>query len=317
MLQNSNSRFRSVGIWATSSPTKASEVKLGLSRIQKLGIKFYIPNFTKKYTSQKESLGRPFLAGSDKNKINALRELVTLQKKYGFRDVLICRGGYGSVRLLKHLKTSDWNFFKKIRIWGFSDLTTLQNAIFAKTGTPWVHSPMLTSPAFYNPNLDEKKIWERLTDLNSKNFFNFTLKSNWKKSFHRPLAAPIIGGNLACFMALQGSDFDPLKTKKFFLFLEDIGEAPHRLDRLLNQLSLSRLFKKNCLGVILGDFTECKNHKDIISKWGEENQVPLFWGLKTGHERPNLPIAMGITVTIRQISDGKFDLEMPNFKFGC
>ena len=73
----------------------------------------------------------------------------------------------------------------------------------------------------------------------------------------------LIGGNLAVFTALLGTPYFPNLTGKI-LMIEDIGELPYRVDRMLNQLRLSGVFKK-VKGIILGRFVDCNEH-DLTKK---------------------------------------------------
>jgi muramoyltetrapeptide carboxypeptidase len=302
-----------LGIWAGSSPSTRALYKSGLKHLKKLGIETVIPAGTERFACRAESRERPFIAGPDAVKVKAFLELWGNPE---VSDILGVRGGYGTLRLLKALDGFDLRRLGKKMLWGFSDFTVLQNYLYERTGSPWVHSPFLTSHSFFAGRPVELKAWQKLRTPSAE-LAHFTLRTVVSPPrIHGGLHAPIIGGNLSCFVSLLGTPWEPRRTKKFFLFLEDVNEPAYRLDRLLQQLSGSTLFK-GCQGVLLGQFTKCPKAAKVLHLWALENQIPLFSGLPAGHGRPNLPILMGVDAILTLKNRHTAELALPFPKLGC
>jgi muramoyltetrapeptide carboxypeptidase len=107
----------------------------------------------------------------------------------------------------------------------------------------------------------------------------------------------LVGGNLATLTHLLATPFQPYWQKKI-LFLEDVGEAPYRLDRLLTQLALAGLFT-DISGLILGDFTDCGAQEMIwqrIADLTEGSNIPIWGNFPVGHGHRNMTLAIGSQV---------------------
>jgi muramoyltetrapeptide carboxypeptidase len=115
----------------------------------------------------------------------------------------------------------------------------------------------------------------------------------------------IAGGNLSLISSLLGTSYLPdLKDK--ILLLEEINEAPYRIDRMLNQLRLAKVLKQ-VKGVILGSFINCNETDpakrtltlgEIISDYFEGLKIPVIYNLKHGHIKDSITIPLGITVKL-------------------
>ncbi|HZW39053.1 MAG TPA: LD-carboxypeptidase [Ignavibacteriaceae bacterium] len=126
----------------------------------------------------------------------------------------------------------------------------------------------------------------------------------------------ILGGNLALLTSIMGTEFIPdLKDK--ILMLEDVGEAPYRLDRMLNQLKLAGILK-NAKGVLLGAFTECVEKDpetktltlgEIIEHYFCDLKVPIVYNFQHGHITHNITIPWGIEVHFNALKNSLEYLE--------
>ncbi|MDP3581918.1 MAG: LD-carboxypeptidase, partial [Ignavibacteria bacterium] len=112
----------------------------------------------------------------------------------------------------------------------------------------------------------------------------------------------IIGGNLTLLASLIGTEYLP-KMKDTILLLEDINEAPYRIDRMLNQFRLTKAFKQ-IKGVILGHFVDCVNsdpssssfslNEVIIDYFQKQMKLPIIYNVKHGHIKDNITIPYGV-----------------------
>ncbi len=306
-----------IGVWAGASPSKRGDIVRGLKRLSDLGFEPVKPKNFMANATRKESAMRFYLAGSDQSKVLGLTELA---KNSNVTDVHCVRGGYGTIRLLRHLDRALKSRPKALRLWGFSDLTTIQHYLYFRFAWPWVHSPMLFSDSFCKPMPAERRAWSKLAAHSSglKQSLQLTHLFGPKPSVRVSLRAPLLGGNLACLGSLYGTKWDPSKhvRKPFLLFIEDIDEAPRRLDRQLVELA-EQPFMKLCKAVVLGQFTDCPKADGILKAWASEYQIPVLGSISAGHGRPNIPMPMGELVQLSVKKSARFTLELPILKFGC
>ena len=116
----------------------------------------------------------------------------------------------------------------------------------------------------------------------------------------------LCGGNLAVLTSLLGTPFE-IDSKDKIIFLEEIGEEPYRVDRMINQLRLAGKFK-DCAGVVFGDFADCgssnnslndssnsppnkEDIREIILKL--QLSVPVLYNFKCGHCSPSASLPLG------------------------
>ncbi|WP_377158580.1 hypothetical protein ACFJIX_06505 [Roseateles sp. UC29_93] len=104
------------------------------------------------------------------------------------------------------------------------------------------------------------------------------------------------GGNLAVLVALMGTPFMP-DLRGAVLFLEDIGEDPYKIDRLLCQLRLGGVFD-DIAGVLLGSFTDADMPDEVLADYFGDLGIPVLAGWPSGHTTPNLPLPIGVAVTL-------------------
>jgi muramoyltetrapeptide carboxypeptidase len=305
-----------IGVWAGASPSKKVDILRGLSRLEQLGFTPLMPKNFLRNATRIESSARFYLAGSDQDKVAALVELA---KNPNVANVLCVRGGYGTIRLLRHLDQKLKARAAPLRLWGFSDLTTIQHYLYFRFGWAWVHSPMLFSDAFCKPSSKERQAWLQLT-ANAGGFKqSLSIKHLYgpRPMFKSTLRAPLLGGNLASLGSLYGTKWDPSKhlQSKFLLFIEDINEAPRQLDRQLVELA-EQPFMKHCKAVLLGHFTDCPKSAGILKAWANDYKIAVLGSLNAGHDRPNIPMPMGQRVQLSVKKTASYGLELPILKFG-
>jgi muramoyltetrapeptide carboxypeptidase len=115
----------------------------------------------------------------------------------------------------------------------------------------------------------------------------------------------LLGGNLALIASIVGTSFQP-DFRNAVLFLEDIGEDPYRIDRMLTQLRGSGILPK-ARGVLVGQFTECVPRDtsspsftvdEILQEYTYGSGVPSLSGLPFGHNRRKMTLPVGIRVRV-------------------
>jgi muramoyltetrapeptide carboxypeptidase len=109
----------------------------------------------------------------------------------------------------------------------------------------------------------------------------------------------VCGGNLTTLCHLLGTAFKP-SFDDHILFLEDRGEAPYRIDRMLTQLKLAGCLKR-IKGLVLGSFTDCGSPAEVlqvIESLFRDADVPILIGVDAGHSEPNLTIPFGVPAVL-------------------
>lgn len=190
-----------------------------------------------------------YLAGSDSARADELNRFFA---DPDIEAIFCARGGYGTMRLLDLL---DWETIAnnpKIFV-GFSDITALQWALYARTGIPSISGPMV-GVDFADPDTEQLSLfWSLLAEPQSE-------RTLWQGHRHDQLCPGstegiLIAGTLTLAAALCGSAFLPSAENAFVFLLEDIGEEPYRIDRMLCQLLLSNVLS-TAVGIAFGAFTE-------------------------------------------------------------
>ncbi|HEX7742018.1 MAG TPA: LD-carboxypeptidase, partial [Sphingobium sp.] len=225
------------------------------------------------------------------------------------RAVFAVRGGWGCARILPYLDFAAIRANPKLLV-GFSDITALHLAFAARAGFVTIHGPNAASswprfswdafrviafdgamPTMVSPQGAEDRLVQR---------------SGRIRTFRGGRASGrLLGGNLTVLAALMGTpwlpDFDGA-----ILFLEDVGEAPYRIDRMLTQLSLAGVLGK-VAGVVFGQCADC-SAKDAsyggftLSEVLQQHLAPLgapaFQGAAFGHVASQFSLPVGVRAEI-------------------
>ena len=119
----------------------------------------------------------------------------------------------------------------------------------------------------------------------------------------------LVGGNLCTFVPNLGSQADATMGKDMILFVEEIGESMHNIDRQMRILKLNGVFER-CKGVILGEFVSCgteftyESVEAMLHEMLKDYHIPVLCGFPGGHGDINLPLVMGANVTIDVRTNG-------------
>jgi len=271
---------QTVGIIAPASPVNQSEISEGLKLLE---------SFPLKIKQGEHIFDRlDYLAGSDNDRVFDLHQMFSDPE---IKAIFCARGGYGSARLLDDI---DFDLIRKNPkiIVGFSDLTALLLALFNKSGLITIHGPTLS-------DLSKNKNWEHLSSLISRSYKpQIFLKQG--KEINKGIARGILlGGNLSTLCSLLGTPFLP-SFEGVILFLEEKGESPYKLDRMLTQLLLSgRLNRLSAL--IIGQIEDC-GEMEIINGMLQERlgrlTIPVVAGLPVGHGNENISLPLGLPAVL-------------------
>ncbi|MDR3238875.1 MAG: LD-carboxypeptidase [Clostridiales bacterium] len=251
---------------------------------------------------------RGYLAGSDRERA---KDLMDAFADPDIKAVLCVRGGYGAHRLMEYL---DWDAIAASRkgLYGYSDITALHLEMNRRGVASW-HTPMPGEEwykglaPFVEENLRAALFGPLpIRVVNPAGAPLTVLFSNPSAPSRsaRQAAGILCGGNLTLVTATLGTYYE-IDTHKKVLFLEDVDEYPHRVDRMLLQLRNAGKFR-DCAGVILGQFTHCDPPEgkpslslteiftDLLGDLGK----PVVMGLECGHCSPSVCLPLGVYVLL-------------------
>ncbi|MDN3919435.1 S66 peptidase family protein [Roseateles violae] len=209
--------------------------------------------------------------------------------------VLCLRGGYGCARLLDRIDTELLRRHPKLLI-GYSDITSL-HGLLDTLGLPGLHAPMPTSDLLAPEGAaDARTLFERLRrgyaagDVIAPAMAPHTLSQGERAE------GRLIGGNLAVLAALVGTRWLP-DARGAILFMEDIGEDPYRVDRMLAQLRLVGVLDQ-AAGFLVGSFSEAEAPDEVLADYLRPLGKPILAGWPSGHCRPNEPLPLGLRLVM-------------------
>ena len=242
-----------------------------------------------------------YFAGKD---IERAHELMHMFANPDVDAILCVRGGYGAIRILDILDYELIQQNPKILI-GYSDITALLISIYERTGLVTFHGPVGVSSfneftvesfekVLINPKNKYKYPYEREpeTEGNPENNI-YSINDGITEG-------ELIGGNLSVIVSMIGSAYEPDFEDKI-VYLEEIGEKPYRVDKMLFHLLYATNLKK-AAGIVLGIFYECNKDKkeagftlkqaigDLLKPTG----IPVSYGLSFGHVNNKITIPNGI-----------------------
>ncbi len=292
-----------IGITATSGPAPTENIKLAKVWLEGLGFKVELaPSCFASYG---------YLAGKDELRADNLNSMFADKTI----DGIIClRGGYGATRILDMVNFDTIKANPKIFV-GYSDITALHIAINQICKLVTFHGPTAS------PN-----IAGGLDDFSKREFLRAIMDIEPMKNIPTPrdtkiqtlvkgkACGIIVGGNLSLISATMGTQYE-IDTKGKILFLEEIGEEPYRIDRMLTQLALAGKFD-DAEGIILGDWNDCESKiydnslslmevfGDIVVPFGK----PTIFDLKAGHCKPEVTLPFGVKAVL-DADEGRLIIE--------
>ncbi len=237
-----------------------------------------------------------YLAGEDAERLSDLHWAFTDPQI----DAVWCiRGGYGTTRLLPYLNFRLIAQHPKPFI-GYSDITALHIAIGQRTGLVTFHAPGGSSD--FPP-----ETLQHLRAVLVAPTTPYTLTANSQATDPAPLTivggkaqGPLLGGNLTLLAALAGTPFQPSFRGKI-VFIEEVGEEPYCIDRMLTQLLQATDLRK-AAGIALGTFIDCEPQTPEFSLSLAETlhlclgqlNIPIAYGLPFGHMPTQSTLPCGI-----------------------
>ena len=245
-----------------------------------------------------------YLAGED---IARAADINAFFADDSIQGIWCLRGGYGTTRLLSMLDYKTIRKNPKALI-GYSDITALLMAIYKETGLVGFHGPVAVSEMtefseqyLRSVIMEGKAATYQLSEENQAKaaednaFAARTIKGGKAQG-------KLLGGNLSLLSAMVGTPYLP-SAKNAIVFIEDIGEKPYRIDRMMTQL-LESGWLNDINGLVLGTFNDCHPDegdrsltlKEVIDDRVKGLNVPIAYGYSFGHIDNQITLPIGVKV---------------------
>ena len=283
-----------IGLVSPANATFEREpLKIAIESLQALGFKVK--------PGQHVAARRGPFAGTDEQRAADINAMFADDAVAG---ILAMTGGSGCNRIVDKL---DYELIRRRPKFfgGFSDLTSLVNAIHRQTGLVAFHSPVAGSEwndysvqSFRAVAMNAEAALLRNPTASPGDDF---VQREERITTLRPGRARgrLVGGNLTVLASLAGSAYFP-DCRGALLFLEDINEYIYRVDRCLSTLRLTGALGQ-LAGVVLGRFTKCEpgdgygslTLDEVFDDYFLPLNVPVFRGAAIGHIKRKLTVPVG------------------------
>ena len=216
---------------------------------------------------------------------------------------IICnRGGYGTIQLIDQLTLAELKASPKWLV-GFSDISTL-HGLLTRAGVMSIHGTMSSFLAKGGTDMTSTL----MRDLLLGKVPRYEVPAH-KQNITGTASGTLVGGNICTFAPNLGTRADATKGKNLILFVEEVEESMHNIDRQMRILQMNGVLDR-CKGIILGEFTDCgkeftyESVEAMLHELLKEYNIPVLCGFPGGHGDVNLPLVMGANVTIDVRNDG-------------
>jgi muramoyltetrapeptide carboxypeptidase len=283
---------------APAAPGELAPLRAYAKHLEDAGYKVLIPKDIERKVG--------YLAGTDEQRAAELNAMI---RDPSVKAIFPCRGGYGLTRILDRIDYPALRKNPKI-ITGYSDLTALHLAVARKARVVTFHSPM---PMHSLWQADKERY-----AFAARSFDRAVFASQYKKGQEGyVIAVPddvkpvkliagkaqgrLLGGNLSLICATLGTPY-AIEPKGAILFVEDVNEAPYRVDRLLSQLRLAGVLD-SVAGVVVGNFSaknaaEAQDIQRVLRDYFESMKVPVLMNFPVGHISQNATLPHGALVEL-------------------
>lgn len=278
-----------VALVAPASSFPPEEVEAGVAELSRLGLHaVYDPSI---FDTQR------FVAGSVQTRVDAIHKAWA---DPAIAALIAMRGGYGSAQLLPLLDTTLLRSSCKPLI-GYSDITALLS-LYLKNGLTAIHGPMVDrrfskGPAAYHEDSFRRVVMTAAPagDLRPERLEAFG---------HGSATGVLVGGTLTQLMASMGTPWAFEAPADCVLFLEDIGERPYRIHRLLTQAAQAGVFSK-AGAIVFGEFPGCDEPggdpaiRDVLREFTADFRGPVLFNFPSGHTTgPTWTLPFGVKAEV-------------------
>jgi muramoyltetrapeptide carboxypeptidase len=284
-----------LAVVAPASPFDRAEFDLGIEEIRRLGFE---PAYDESVFDR-----RRYVAGAPEVRAAALRQA---WRDPSIAGVIGVRGGYGSAQVLPLLHTDEVRQARKPFI-GYSDLTAVLTFLACQCGLVAFHGPTLVGRlARGEAGYDRPSLLAALCTPQPMGELAPPALQTVRRG---EVAGVLLGGTVTQLLASLATPFAFSPPAGSILFLDEIGERPYRLDRMVLQLKQTGLLAR-AAGVVIGELPNCDEPTGdptaaaVMSELLDDFSGPVVIGFPSGHTTgPAMTLPFG--VACRVIADGR------------
>ncbi len=290
-----------VGIVAPAGAVDHAEFAAGEARLQELGFKLVY--------SESIFQRDMYFAGTVQRRVDELHEMFRAPE---VKAIICARGGYGTNHLLPHLDLDLIASNPKV-FCGYSDVTTLTTVFLQRTGLVGFHGPMLAKD-FCKP--DGVHTESFLSAVSGTRPWSLRGADSPGLQPLRPGTAEgrLYGGCLSLLVASLATPYE-IETDDRILFIEDLGEWPYRIDRMLMHLKYAGKLD-GVRGIVFGEMKDCGppagadyTLQQVITRVLDGMNIPIAFGLRSGHvSAGNITLPIGVRARLTVDSAVQLDI---------
>jgi muramoyltetrapeptide carboxypeptidase len=290
-----------IGIVAPAGAVDRVEFAAGEARLEELGVKLAYSDGI----FQRDM----YFAGDARRRVDELHNMFRAPE---VKAIICARGGYGTNHLLPHLSFDLIADNPKI-FCGYSDVTILTTVLLQQTGLVGFHGPMVAKD-FAKP--DGVHLPSFLSSLSGT--LPWSLRGTDSPALQplRPgtTEGRLYGGCLSLLVSSLGTPYE-IETDDTILFIEDLGEWPYRIDRMLMHLKYAGKLG-GVRGIVFGEMKDCGppagadyTLQQVITGVLDGMNIPIAFGLRSGHvSAGNITLPIGVRARLTVDSTVQIDI---------
>lgn len=279
-----------VAVVAPASPFDAGDLDAGVAELASLG---FVPEWQEDLFAR-----RRYVAGTPAQRTE---DFLRAWREPRVRALIGARGGYGSAQIVSSLDPGTIRATPKAFV-GYSDLTTLLTWIVGHCGVVAFHGPSVTGRLGRGADgYDRDSFLAALT--RAEPMGELTLGAA-ETVVGGEAAGRLLGGTLTQLAAAAGTAYALKPWDDTLLLLEDVGERPYRLDRLVQQVRDAGMLRR-VRGIVLGTFPRCDEPggaitaREALADLFADFPGPVVMGVPTGHvDGPALTLPLGVRARV-------------------
>ena len=277
-----------LAIVAPASPFDREIFERGVEEVRSLGFE---PTFEESVFAR-----TGYVAGSASERAAAL---MTAWQDPTTAGILAVRGGYGSAQVLPFLDRDVVMNSGKPFI-GCSDLTAILIYLTTCCETVGFHGPMLVNLADGTAGYEKRSLLDVLSKTEPIGELS---PDGMEVVIPGEARGALLGGTLTQILASLSTPFAFAPPDGYVLLLDDVGERPYRIDRMLTQMAHSGLLRR-AAAIVCAEFPRCSDDdggdaRSVFVETLRDFDGPVLFGFPTGHtDGPLCTLPLGVDVTV-------------------
>jgi len=279
-----------LAVVAPASPFDRDEFDRGIEEIRRLG---FVPTYDDSVFARSR-----YLAGSPDLRAASIR---AAWRDPAVAGLIGARGGYGSAQILPLLDPAEVRRARKPLI-GYSDLTALLTFLTITCEMVAFHGPMLTGRLGRGAAGYDRDSFERA--LLKTQPMGELAPDGVETVRHGEAAGPLLGGTITQLLASLNTPFAFNPPPGHVLLLDEIGERPYRLDRMVTQLRQAGILAR-ARAIVIGELPRCDEPsgdltaRSVVHALLADFPGPVIIGFPTGHTTgPAMTLPLGVTCRV-------------------